>query len=560
MYPQPKFWKSARSAIYNPETYLLQKLLYRSHITHDTISFLSIISAMPNPNVYENFAWQETTAGTWVRDVDEAELYYYHIARAYEGSGRICFGITGHLTLSIAKPENCTYETMASRVDDALRRGWLQLRFDCPTIASLVVYDERTARVRKQYKVFSDDNTPDAWLAQTFQFITTGQTGAEWCNSDPPAPALPTLFLIIPAAANPGTSSNIVRRDLVLRAPHDVIDGVGTIHLLNKLIANAANAFDNHMDATLAANFGAEVKNLSPPLRVAACIAPSLSWLQMARLPQIAMQHMKVRAGVEVASIPFKRGALLPAKHQREAILLSVEQTGAILAACRGIGVTVTHAFHAAAALAIRDRQERRPKPRKVRYINNILANERSRCQGEYGTAMHAAAVYHSSPYRSLYVDMTVPALGCTVDSTTKKQEFLETVVQMSAFYSLVRHDSRDIDFIPLVWSKARLPWSPSLDGTLPSVPEPDASPSVSMSSLGLIDRILQPNHSCFKIFNPWITGEELSNGLGLFLGTFLGQLELSCAYNEAWHSSSEIRSYLKDCWQIVQDSFEVCI
>jgi hypothetical protein len=45
------------------------------------------------------------------------------------------------------------------------------------------------------------------------------------------------------------------------------------------------------------------------------------------------------------------------------------------LAACRGIGVTVTHAFHAAAALAIRDRQERRRKPRKVRYINNILAN-----------------------------------------------------------------------------------------------------------------------------------------------------------------------------------------
>ena len=507
------------------------------------------------PNVYENFAWQETKPGTWVRDVDEAELFYYHLMRAYEGSGRMYFAITGHLTLSVAKPDDCTYETIASRVDDALRRGWLRLRYDCPTIASQVVYDEETAAVKKRYRVFSDDNTPGAWLGQTFQSINTGQTGTEWCNSDPPAPALPTLFLIMPPAAN---TDGLVRRDLVLRAPHDVIDGVGTIHILNNLITNAVNAYLDPSDPVV--NFGAEVKNLSPPLRVAAGIAPSLSWLQMAKLPKIAIQHMMVRAGVEVASIPFKRGALLPAKHQREAILLSMEQTNALLAACRKLDATVTHAFHAAASLAVRDRLERRPKPRKVRYINYILTNERRRCQGEYGTATHAAAVYHSVPYRSLYVDLTVPAIDKSVDSTTKTQEFLGIIADMRDFYSSVRHNKEDIHFVPLVWSKARPPWSPSLDGTLPPVPEPNKSPSVSISSMGLIDKILQPNNGCFRVFNPWVTGEELGTGLGLFLGTFRGQLELSCAYNEAWHDRDEVRSYLNDCWQMVRDSLKVCV
>src|ERR1700722_12431546 len=92
------------------------------------------ISTMPN--VYEEFVWRETRPGTWVRDVDEAELYYHHVMRSYEGSGRMYFAITGHLTLSVVKPDGYTDEAIASRIDDALRRGWLQLRFDCTTIAS----------------------------------------------------------------------------------------------------------------------------------------------------------------------------------------------------------------------------------------------------------------------------------------------------------------------------------------------------------------------------------------------------------------------------------------
>lgn len=504
-------------------------------------------------DAYDKFIWRETSPGTWTRDADEAEMFYYYLRRANEGSGRMYFAMTGHLSLCVDKPDECTYEAAEARIDDALRHGWLQLRFDCPTVASQTIYDEQTAMAKKEYRVFSKENTTESWLRLTFRSINNGMTGKEWCNSDPPAPNLPTLFLITP----PGESTDgIVRRDLVFRAPHDIIDGVGTIHLMNTVISNAARAFSNGTGPAI--EFGSEVKNLSPPLRVAAGISPYLSSSQNETLAAISIQHKMLRTGVEVASIPFKPGARVPGRHQRESIILSKEQTDALLVACRKFGATVTHAFHAAASLTVGSRQERRSQPRKVRYINYILANERPSCQGEYGTAKHAATVYHSVPHKTLYVDLTVPSTDSAIESVTTEPEFLNIMTYMRDFYTSVRKSKEDIHYAPLSWAKARPQWSPSLDGTFPPVPEPNLSPSVSISSMGLIDSLLKPDHEGFRVFSPWVTGEELGTGLGLFLGTFRGQLELSCAYNEAWHERSEVRLFIQDCWLTVRDSLKI--
>ncbi|KAJ2980306.1 hypothetical protein NQ176_g2712 [Zarea fungicola] len=194
------------------------------------------------PISYEDFKWREVQPGTWRRGVDEAESFYHHLMRCYEGSGRKYFAITGHITLTIEETGEGGLNDVASRMDAALRSAWLQLRLDCPTVASQIIYDTAAKSLNKQYKVLGTSESHEAWLQQTFQRVSNGQTGVEWCNSDPPAPDLATLFVIVPPSEN-GTSG--VRRDVVLRAPHDIIDGMGTLHLLNSLVVNAAAAYAN---------------------------------------------------------------------------------------------------------------------------------------------------------------------------------------------------------------------------------------------------------------------------------------------------------------------------
>ncbi|MCV5085065.1 hypothetical protein OFB78_31180, partial [Escherichia coli] len=50
----------------------------------------------------------------------------------------------------------------------------------------------------------------------------------------------------------------------------------------------------------------------------------------------------------------------------------------------------------------------------------------------------------------------------------------------------------------------------------------------------------------------PWVTGEELTNGLGVFLGTLDGVLCLSCAFNEAWHDRKGVDEFLWEVERVV--------
>ncbi|RMJ20886.1 hypothetical protein PHISP_08245 [Aspergillus sp. HF37] len=102
---------------------------------------------MSPPN---KFSWQETKPGQWERDIDKAEQFYTSLAKAYEGSGRTFFAIT-------------------------------------------VEYNVEQQKSVKVYRTLSGDHS---WLENTFQTVSEAVCGTEWCNSDPPVPALPTLFLV----------------------------------------------------------------------------------------------------------------------------------------------------------------------------------------------------------------------------------------------------------------------------------------------------------------------------------------------------------------------------
>lgn len=501
---------------------------------------------------YPSLLWRETSPGIWQRDVDEAEKFYYALAKLYEGNGRMFFAMTGHLSLSVDIPQGQTREAVEQRLETALRHGWLALRYQHPTIASRVSHDLATGQVIKTYRTRLTDR--DAWLAETFVPIATGETGEEWANSDPPAPKVPTLFVVKPRTASTGSeTSSAVRLDLVLRSPHEIVDGIGTLYMFNNLMRLVADAYDAGSTYETPRFDGSEIKNLSPPFRVAANVPTELTDRQKQHL---ADQNAHKAAasqdvgGIKVLALPYRQSAVAPSKHQRIALDFSERDTAALVAACKSLKATVTQAFHAAIAMAVRDVQDRKSEAQQVRYVNYILRNERRSCVDPYNTPKHAVSVYHSVSGRALTVDMTLPASGETVDPADRASEFRSIVEKMRDFYEAVRDDADHYALSLPIW-EAGCPELPKSDA-FPPVPPPNPKPSVSISSMGNVDAVIASKHGQIEVDKPWVTGEELGNGLGLFLGTFRGRMSLSAAYNDAWHSKAEVEDFAYRCKDIV--------
>jgi hypothetical protein len=171
------------------------------------------------PSRYPQYTWQQTEPGHWEREIDEAERFYTCLAKSYEGSKRMYFAITGFVSISV----DTVNGSNGHEVEEALRKAWLKLRYDYPTLASRVSYSIERQRYIKSYTVFDPSNADsqtESWLGQTFVPITPGVSGLDWCNSDPLAPEIPTLFIITPPYASANEQA-IVHRDLVFRSPHD---------------------------------------------------------------------------------------------------------------------------------------------------------------------------------------------------------------------------------------------------------------------------------------------------------------------------------------------------
>ncbi|OLN97793.1 hypothetical protein CCHL11_02514 [Colletotrichum chlorophyti] len=500
---------------------------------------------------YPELIWRQTSPGTWQRSIDEVEEFYSSLATLYEGSGLMFFAITGHASLTIDTAELPSSTSPESLIDDALRKAWLALRYDHPTIASQVTQDLTTGKWTKTYRQFQDEKDQQAWLEQTFVPVTTAQSGVEWANSQPPAPKIPTLFILSPQSNEEG----VVRRDLVLRSPHDIIDGIGTLTLLNNLIVHASKALSEGIAYALPNFDGSETSNLSPPYRVAANVPPVLTDAQTKRLAEMAAQKASATEapGIQVLDLPHRRGATLPGRHQRASLTLDKHQTARLVGACKSANATVTHVFHAAIALVVRDIQTRGPEPKRVRYVNYILRNERATCQPPYNTPKHPAALYHSLPGQSLIVDMDLPAAG---GESPGDDEFLPIVQLMKEFYHGVRNDAEHFALAPTIWA-AGTPPVPTHPRPLP-VPPPKTHPSVSISSMGRVDSIIAPKTGAIEVHDPWVTGEELGNGLGVFLGTFRDELCLSAAYNDAWHTEADVFDFLKRCKDVVFRGFGI--
>ncbi|KAH7116839.1 hypothetical protein B0J11DRAFT_592857 [Dendryphion nanum] len=531
---------------------------------------------------YVRYRWTETERGRWERDIDEAEQFYTSVAKNFEASGRMFFAITGHISLSVPISPGQIVQDQEHRVEEALRKAWICIRYDHPTIASWTEFNEKENKCKKIYETVSDAagglKNQRAWLKQSFQTLALDIATLEWCNSDPPAPKLPTLFIITPPSP-PTTNPKTIRRDIVLRSPHDILDGMGTLHLLNNLITHAHKAYELQASFQLPV-FGSEYTNLSPPFRVAANILPTPTSAQLSLHNELLACNTAARSSPSHALLtsPFTPGPLIPGKHQHANLSLSPSQTTALLNACKARNVTITHAFHASIALYLRSLSHTTKNPsHPLRYISYALVNERPSCVPPFNSPKHPVSVYHSVSANSLIVDMAASNLSSPSpisqsgdnnddDDEQYRQDFTTVLAQVSSFYSSLK-TSRSTDpnthlsLIPLQFSastpKPTFSPYPSLP---PPLPAPNTRPSISISSLGRIDDVIAPVHGdgVFVVGEPWVTGEELGTGMGVFLGSWEGGLRVGIVWNDAWYQGGEGRGVLEGVVRGVGRGFRV--
>jgi hypothetical protein len=508
-------------------------------------------------SVYKQFEWTETRPHQFERGADEAEGFYHCLAKQWAGSGRMFFGMTGFASVSVSVERDSGAAEIGKHLEDALQRAWLALRHDHPNIASWMEYNADTQLLHKIYQTLYDEQSTESWLRDTFQIVRTPLSGTEWANDDPPAPSVPTLFVIATEDSSSQASRQVVKRDIVFRSPHEIIDGVGTMQLLGNLFAHAATAYNDHTSRTTI-NFGGEQINLTPPMRVAANIPPTLTGAQQQHLKETQTYNVSLSSALPIATLPYNKGAIAPGIHKRASLTLSKEATAALLAACKAAALTSTHAYHTAIALVLRDLQTQPHNPSstpstdsKVRYISYALINHRPTCVPPYNTAVHPTSVIHSVSGRSLVLDMPLKPASSATD------EFLTTVSTVRSFYTAIKNDSSHLALAPSYFANATpsLPSSALLPASDPAyvalpIPAPDPNPSVSISSMGDISKIIASSYGPLQISTeegsePWVTGEELRTGLGVFLGTWRGRLTVSAAYNDAWHGEAEVREFL---------------
>ncbi|KAI9900213.1 hypothetical protein N3K66_004475 [Trichothecium roseum] len=508
---------------------------------------------------YEKYAWKEREPGVWSRACDEAEIMYATVAKVWAGTGRKFFYMTGHVRLDIT-----SYSS--HEVDTALTKAWLALRYHHPTFAAQVVLDSTTMTFDKVYREEVGD-----WVQRTLVHVEDGQTGKEFSNSDPPAPDEATLFVTHPRKEEGVEEGAVIRRDLVFRSPHDIIDGVGTLQLFNKLASLIADALSNGSGWAAPKPDGSETKKLSPPFRVAANVPKQPSAGVQQRITDMAALATTPPPKVEVIGLPLigeDNNAVVPGKHQRVDLTMGTDATQRLMTKAKEMGVTPTHLFHAAIAVVLRNMQERRDSARLVQYWSYTLVNDRPGCVAPYDGPEYADAVYHSVSGERLTVEMEVPAKSNSNDgdsSATKDDKglFLRVTEQMRAFYQAVKDDKDHYAVAPYIATNATpaLPPAHLLQpgGPTPPVPPPKKLPSVSISSLGRLDGVVAARQGGdVEVRDPWVTGEELGNGVGVFLGTHRGEMSLSAAYNDAWRGREEVLGYLGRCVGIVGEALDL--
>lgn len=169
----------------------------------------------------------------------------------------------------------------------------------------------------------------------------------------------------------------------------------GLLLLFGNLLKHAPEALEQGSGYVVPELNGTEVKNLSPPYRIAAAVPQYLSPAQKMAVDKPASEHAFFSQSGEqkkYLSLPFRRGAQAPGRHQQEEVTLDQVKSSRMQDACRAANATVTVAFSAAIPMVLRDLVSNNVHQGELYYRCDLLRNLRQFCAAPFSSSEHPVA------------------------------------------------------------------------------------------------------------------------------------------------------------------------
>ncbi|KAI0908881.1 hypothetical protein F4824DRAFT_482422 [Ustulina deusta] len=431
-------------------------------------------------------SWEKVSESRWERPVDGLEGYFVVMAGI---SASLCGGREHYTLFSKIK-----LETTDSDIAPALRRAWEQVRYEQPQIATSV------EGMKKVYEV-PDAKALGEWLASTFIISPALDAEDLYVSVEPIKQA--TLYYL------PKSS------EVVFRGHHHTLDGTGILLFWHSYLEALRSPVKD-------IKFGDEPARLAPTME------------KLLGYPEQPTQELNDKATTLfmswAGSIPgigpvSQLGAAPSGRCQNTELVFPEDVTNALVTACKGKGVSVSAAVHAAYIKAIEKHAD--PNSKLSEYVTATQFNLRPYLPEPYNSSKSAVSVYYTPlPYKT-----DLPASFW--DIARSLHEYYQTSFKGNPeALELKGHFTR------------------VLCGAV-QTPEFLASPvpkDALVSSLGIAERYLQREYGGGIKVTDLKVGVDVVMGMSMFFFyTFLGRLRLVYSFNDGFEKPEDILRYLEE-------------
>ena len=441
--------------------------------------------------------WKETSVGHFERPFESLERFYRALSASGAALNREHFVVSAVVRLRLGPS--------LGDLEPALQHAWKTLRYHFPQIAA---YGQEDTYI---YEV-PTPSTIDSWLSETF--ITEQYTSfpSSVCAESAPNELAKMHWF-------PHTS------EILFRSSHWRIDGIGSLHLLNRFLHILAHP--------LSVEFGNESANLSIGLDEAANVPLEVTPTMEQSATDLLMQYVN---NVPSIGLPTSMNQV-PRGSARCQIIFTSTLTASIIARCKTSGFSVTAATHAAIVSATSQNAD--PGNPADKYTSFSNFDLRKNCPPPYNGASKAVSIFHTG----------IPVV-------IKPASFQENAVHFQKIYSRRLNASCQesiFSFLACYVDKVRTLFTqPPPPGVLPPS-EP------SLSSLGVIDDFLAHKHGdSVEVTDFWLGVDMLSRQLMLYVWTHRGKLKLSACYNQAFYASEFVKEFLTKVRDILLEGLEI--
>ncbi|MCJ1405375.1 hypothetical protein MMC11_008602 [Xylographa trunciseda] len=438
--------------------------------------------------------WEQSSAGRFERSFDPTDVFMK----------KVCLSVAAY------SREHWTVNTIArgnfgsSNTDensDALRRAWIQTRYNHPFIASVMEDNKHVYEA-------ANETSLQSWLSDSF-FVEKGTVDTFLLNVRPRSYSSIHYF--------PDSS------ELVMRSHHWQVDGIGSLNLMNKF-------FQYLSTDERAPIFGDEVKNLPP------------GHSEAAGFPNLATQGAEDEAqkmflgfveNLPSIGLPYEAPTQGLGGTRRQTQEFPSSTARLLVAACKQREVSVTSAVHAAIAVAAQE----------------------MKTESSFAKNYTSVASYNNRPYLSSpYSDANNFPIGCymlglpfsrpTADFATHAQEF-----QKIYHRPLKRNETPLFEAYDIYAGKMAFALSQPLPSGMPAPSQPQ------LSSLGIVDGRLRGTFSAkndVSLAHVEVVADVMTPSIVLYQWSWAEKFFLSANYNEAFYKDDYVKEYLHRTQEIL--------